>query len=198
MKDQWEEELYKVEHIIAEGIPSYLVKNQWTRHSQVLHWNQLFLITPVMGAPLCSGVRAEQTRCTNNTLEEPTQKVSENEEGPKSAKCQLLAQHQTGETPLGQVNRKLHAFLRMFSGASLLDQGWKVWCRGKGMCGHQHQHSGGGGIDHTNGVRKIWLIAISSIPPLFVLEFASLKHRGYEMDMLANALITGMIIPSWT
>ena len=41
-----------------------------------------------------------------------------------------LAQHQTGETPLGWVNRKLHAFMWMFSRASWLDQGWKNQCRG--------------------------------------------------------------------
>ena len=33
VRDWWEEEPYKVEHQIAEGIPSYLVKNQWTRCS---------------------------------------------------------------------------------------------------------------------------------------------------------------------
>ena len=32
MKDWWEEELYKVECHVAEGIPSYLVKIQWTGH----------------------------------------------------------------------------------------------------------------------------------------------------------------------
>ena len=31
VKDQLEEELYEVECRIAEGIPSYLVKNQWIR-----------------------------------------------------------------------------------------------------------------------------------------------------------------------
>ena len=30
VKDQWEEEPYKVEHQVVEGIPSYIVKNQWT------------------------------------------------------------------------------------------------------------------------------------------------------------------------
>ena len=72
VKDWWEEEPYKVEHVIAEDIPSYLVKNKWIRCSWVLHWNQLLLITPVMGAPLCSGVWAEQTRCTTTVLEEST------------------------------------------------------------------------------------------------------------------------------
>ena len=49
-------------------------------------------------------------------LEQPTWKVSENQKVSQSAKCLLLAQCQTGETLLGWVNRKLHAFLRMFSG----------------------------------------------------------------------------------
>ena len=33
VKDWWVKELYEVEHQIAEGIPSYLMKNQWTRCS---------------------------------------------------------------------------------------------------------------------------------------------------------------------
>ena len=37
LKDCWEEELYEVEHQVAEGIPSYLIGNQWTGCSQVLH-----------------------------------------------------------------------------------------------------------------------------------------------------------------
>ena len=31
VKDQWEEELYKVEYQVAEGVPSCLKKNHWTR-----------------------------------------------------------------------------------------------------------------------------------------------------------------------
>ena len=42
VKDQWEEELYEVEPQIAEGIPSYLMKNQWTRCSWVLHQKLTF------------------------------------------------------------------------------------------------------------------------------------------------------------
>ena len=182
---------------IAEGIHSYLMKNQQTGHSQVLHWNWPFLITPVMGSPLCSGVHTEWTRCTTTVQEEPILKVSENEEAPQRVNCLPLAQHQTGETPLGWVNRKLCAFLRMFSGSSLLDEGWKVQCRGKGMCRCKHQHSGGRGTDHIDEIWKIQLIMISSIPPLFFLENASLKHGWYETSMLPHALIFGMIIPSW-
>ena len=155
VKDWWEEEPCEVECRTAKGIPYYLMKNQLTRCSWVLHWNWLLLITPTMGAPLCSGVWAEQTRCATTVLEEPTQKANEIEEVPQSVRCLPPAQCQTGKTPLGQINRKFCTFLRMLPGASLLDQGWKVWCRGKGICGHQHQHSGYGGTDHTNEIRKI-------------------------------------------
>ena len=31
VKDQWEEEPYEVEQRTAEGIPLYLMNNQWTR-----------------------------------------------------------------------------------------------------------------------------------------------------------------------
>ena len=101
VKDQWEEELCEVECRIVEGIPLFLMKNQWTKCSWVLHQNQLLLITPIMGAPLCTDVQAEQTRCAITILEEPTWKASENEKVPQSAMCLPPAQHQTGETPLG-------------------------------------------------------------------------------------------------
>ena len=41
VKDQWEEEPYEVEHRNTEAVPSYLMKNQQTRCSWVLHQNQL-------------------------------------------------------------------------------------------------------------------------------------------------------------
>ena len=37
VKDQWEEEPYEVEHQVAEGVSSYLVKNQQIVYSRVLH-----------------------------------------------------------------------------------------------------------------------------------------------------------------
>ena len=50
VKDQWEEELYKVECWIAEGVPSYLMKNQQTRCSWVLHCNWFFSHYPCNGS----------------------------------------------------------------------------------------------------------------------------------------------------
>ena len=64
-----------------------------------------------------------QARCTTTTLEEQTPEKSETEEAPQSVNCLSPSQCQTGETPLGWVNRKLCAFIWMFSRATLLDQG---------------------------------------------------------------------------
>ena len=90
VKDQWEEELYEVECQIVEGVPSYIMENQWTGCSWVLHWNWLFLIAPTEGTHLCMVVLAKQARHTTTTLEEQTQK-SETEEAPENANCLLLA-----------------------------------------------------------------------------------------------------------
>ena len=74
VKDQWEEELFELEHQVAEGIPSYLMRNQWKGCSGVLDLNQLFLITPTKGTPLSMVVQAKWTKCTTTTLEEQTPK----------------------------------------------------------------------------------------------------------------------------
>ena len=54
VKDWWEEEPYEVEHQVAEGIPSYLVRNQQMQDAHK-SWTEtrLFLITPTEGTPLC-------------------------------------------------------------------------------------------------------------------------------------------------
>ena len=91
VKGQWKEEPYKVECQVAEGIPSYLMKNHQTGHSRVLHQNQLFLITPTEETPLCMVVQAKLARCTNAALEEQTPEGSETEEAAQSVNCPLLA-----------------------------------------------------------------------------------------------------------
>ena len=171
-KDPWEEEPYEVEQQILEGVPSYLMKNQWTRCSWVLHQNWLFLIAPVEGTHLYTVMQAKCTRCTTATLEEQTQK-SKTEEVPQSVSCLLLTQHQTSETPLRKVNRKLCAFILTLSRASTLDQGWKDWCRGiEGVWEStsvfwQQKYS-----SHWWS-SKIQLAMITTSPPLFDLEIAS-------------------------
>ena len=82
-----------------------------------------FLITLTEGTHLCMVEQAKWARLTNTTLEEQTPEGSETEETPQSANCPSLAQLQAGETPLGWVNRKLHAFMLTFSRASWIDKG---------------------------------------------------------------------------
>ena len=53
VKDWWEQELYEVECCVADGVPLYLLKNQWIGHLHILHQNRLFLITPAKGTCLC-------------------------------------------------------------------------------------------------------------------------------------------------
>ena len=79
VKDRLEKEPYKVVHKVAEGIHSYLVKNEQMGCSQVIQWNRLFLFTPVKGTPLCMVIQAEWARCAATTLEEKTSDSSETE-----------------------------------------------------------------------------------------------------------------------
>ena len=124
MKDWWEEEPYELEHQAAEGIPSYLMRNQQTGHSMSPNTEtDFFSLLPTKGAPLCMIMHAKWARFTTTTLEEQTPEQSETEEVPHSVNCPLLVKLQAGETPLGWVNRKFHAFIQMFPGASLLDKG---------------------------------------------------------------------------
>ena len=71
-------------------------------------------------------------QCPIIALEEQTLEGSETEEVSQNANCQLLAQHQTGETPLGQLNRKLYALLWIFSRASWIDKGEMFDVEGQG------------------------------------------------------------------
>ena len=118
VKDWWEKELYEVDCRSAKGIPSYLMKNQQTRCSWVLHH-------PHNGSSF-------MFRCMSwadkMCLHHPTGTYSESEwEWGSTTKCKVSAAGLVSDRwdSSRVVNRKFCAFLRMFSGASLLDQGWK-------------------------------------------------------------------------
>ena len=53
-------------HQIVTDVPSYEVTNQHGK-SQVLHQNQLLLVTSEVGIPLCVGNCHTQNRCTSPT-----------------------------------------------------------------------------------------------------------------------------------
>ena len=131
VKDWWEEELYEVECQVAEGfLPHEEPADRMLRSPPLKKTFSYCSYRLLTGTPLSMVMQAKWARCTTNTEEELTPEGSETEEVPQSANCPSPAQHQTGKTPLGWVNRKLCAFLWTFPGASLLDQGWKVQCRG--------------------------------------------------------------------
>ena len=71
IKDRWEEETWEVIQQIATDVPSYKVMNQ-RGQSQVLHQNQLLLVTSEVGIPLCMGSHHTQDRCTSPTPCETT------------------------------------------------------------------------------------------------------------------------------
>ena len=66
IKDRWDEETWEVSQQIMADVPSYEVMNQhgW---SQVLHQNQLLLVTSEVGVPLCMGNCHTWDRCTSPT-----------------------------------------------------------------------------------------------------------------------------------
>ena len=197
VKDWWEEEPYEVECQVAEGIPSSLMKNQWTGCSWVLHQNQIFLITPMEGTPLCMVVEAMWARWTTTAIKKQTPEGSETEEAPQSVNFLSPAQHQTGKSPLGWVNRKLCVFMWKFSGAFWLDKGWKVWLRVIGgvwksmlACWQWMCWSHWWGLKDITGHNKF-------NPPLFILQIVNAQYRGCEMGTLTHALNFRVTTPSW-
>ena len=129
VKDQWEEELYNVKCWVTDGVPSYLMKNQWTGCSWVLHQNQLFLITPARGTSLCMPMQAVWARCTTTALEEQTPEGSETEEAPWSANGLPPPMMDSWDSSMLGDQEAL-CIPWIFCRVSLLDQGWKVQCRG--------------------------------------------------------------------
>ena len=90
---------------------------------------KLFLITPTKGTPLCMVMWTEWARCADCPGGVKLWKTV------RQRKCHKVwifcCWHSARQMKLlGWVSRKLCAFLWTFSGAFLLDQGWKIWCRG--------------------------------------------------------------------
>ena len=124
IKDRWEEETWEVVCQIMADIPSYKMMNQhgW---SQVLHWNQLLLITSEVGIPLCMGSCHTWDRCTG-----PTPCKTTSVRGDKK----MTPQEKDGKVVTWQPTSK----------ASL---GWKMGSCGL-HCGHLLEHPLRMGKDH--------------------------------------------------
>ena len=78
VKDWWEEEPYKVEFHVTDGIPSYLMKN-WHESSTETDFSH----HPMRGIPLCMVVWARWAWHATSTLEEPAPGRSETEKAPQ-------------------------------------------------------------------------------------------------------------------
>ena len=63
--------------------------------------------SPKLTFPHCMIMHPKWARCTTTTLEVQILEGSETEKAPQSGSCPLPPQYQTGETPLGWVNRGL-------------------------------------------------------------------------------------------
>ena len=120
VKDQWDEKWST--RLLKASLPT-----SWRTSRQDAHESSTK--TDFFSSLLQRGLHSVQScelsgpMYTTTTLEEQTLEGNETEEAPQSVNCPLPAQHQTGETPLGWVNRKLYTFLQTFLGTSLLDKG---------------------------------------------------------------------------
>ena len=112
IKDRWEEETWEVVWQIAADVPYYKVMNQhgW---SQVLHWNQLLLVTSEVGIPLCMGSCHTQDRCTSLTPCKTTSMGGDDKRAPQEQDGKAVTQWPTSKASLG----------------------WKT-----GSCGLDHRH----------------------------------------------------------
>ena len=99
------------------------MKWQTNAESHILHCNWLLLITSETGVPLCVGVCQAWDWCTSLTVVKATPRRSGSEIMPCVASGLATTQHQTNQTSLGWINRKLWLLLWMFTGGSTED----VW-----------------------------------------------------------------------
>ena len=72
-------------------VPSYEVTNQHGQ-SQVLHQNQLLLITSEVGIPLCMGNHHTRYRCTSPTPHKTTSLGGDKMMTPQEQNCKAVTQ----------------------------------------------------------------------------------------------------------
>ena len=123
IKDRWDEETWEVSWQIAADVPSYEVTNQhgW---SQVLHQNQLLLVTSEVAVPLCMANCHTWDRCTSPTPCKTTSSGGDEERMPQENYGKAVTQWPTSKASLGWKNEKLWLESWMSTGASTED-GWR-------------------------------------------------------------------------
>ena len=104
VKDWWSEVEYEVIHQVANGMPSYEIKDP-SSNLQVAHHNRLFLLAIPRGEvmPLNKSENADLDVSTRSTLAELTPLEVEND-SPKEQVGRCLTQHLASRVPLGWVD----------------------------------------------------------------------------------------------
>ena len=104
VKDRWSEVEYEVICHVANGVPSYEIKDP-SNNLQVAHCNQLFLLAIPHGEvmPLNKSENANLDVSTRFTLTELTPLEVEND-SPKEQMGRCLTQHLASRIPLGWVD----------------------------------------------------------------------------------------------
>ena len=104
VKDQWSEVEYEVIRQVANGMPSYEIKDP-SSNLQVAHRNRLFLLAIPHGEvmPLNKNENADIDVSTRSTLAELTSLEVEND-SLKEQMGRCLTQHLASRVPLGWVD----------------------------------------------------------------------------------------------
>ena len=104
VKDRWSKVEYEVIRQVANGVPSYEIKDA-SGNLKVAHRNRLFLLATPQGEvmPLCESENANSSMSTRSALAELTPLQCENNM-PKDLLERCLSHHLTSHILLGWVD----------------------------------------------------------------------------------------------
>ena len=130
VKDQWSEVEYEVICQVANGVPSYEIKDS-SSNVKTTHHNRLFLLATPRGEviPLCESEDADTSMSTQSALVELTPLECE-DDLLKDYMERCLTQHLTSRVPLGWVDGILRPLPMVVHRTAYKDQGsrMKVKC----------------------------------------------------------------------
>ena len=126
VKDRWSEVEYEVIRQVANGMPSYKIKDP-SGNLQVAHRNRLFLWAIPRGEvmPLNKSENADINMSTRSTLAELTPFEVENDL-PKEQMRRCLTQHLASHVPLGWVDGVLRPLPMVVHRTALYEPGSRM------------------------------------------------------------------------
>ena len=126
VKDRWSEVEYEVIRQVANGVPSYEIKDP-SGNLQVTHHNRLFLLATPRGEvmPLNKSENADIDVSTHSALAELTSLEVENDL-PKERMERCLTQHLASRVPLGWVDGILRPLPMVVHRTALYEPGSRM------------------------------------------------------------------------